>query len=573
MTAAGLYLIVVVVLGLAASAVRLPPLVGYLAAGLVLSAAGAPRLEVIGSLAELGLALLLFKVGLRLRPWPLMRRRLLATAATSTAVLTCLGVGIVAAVAAVLEPLEAPSPAGALLVGFALALSSVAVPVRLLEARDDTRAVYGRLVSGVLVLQVVAAVLLLTILRAPAPSPWAGALIALWPVSRLLGAVLDRIDHREMRTLFGIATALVLGYALFEAVAVDGRLGALVIGALLARHPAAKELGGALSTVEDALVACLFVSIGLATTLSVSSGLLAVVMLAAMPLRPAVHAAVVRAGRMRRRTSVLSGLLLSPYSEMALVLVAVGIDLGLLDRAWAPGVALGVSLSFIVSAAVNRAPARLVRRLSEAVPRRPRDSIHPEDRPLDLTEVSAVVFGMGRVGRSTYTRLYDDGMTGVLGIDNDATKVAALRRRGFNVLEADATDQGFWERLDAVHATTAVLAIHEPGANVNVLEWLNRSSFDGEVLAVARTDDEARALRRAGADTVLNIEDALGSAVAQAITTGDAPQGFDSGSEPAADGQDHSDGQPENARPRDPRDGVTDRATGRFSPEPTPAAG
>lgn len=545
MTAAGLYLVSVVVLGLAAAALRLPPLVGFLTAGLVLSAAGAPRLEVVGSLADLGLALLLFKVGLRLRPWPLMRREVLGSALVSTTLLTVLGAAVVLAVAAVSGSVDAPGLPGLLLIGLALALSSVAVPVRLLEARDDTRAVYGRVVSGVLVLQVLGAVLLLTIVRAPAPSPWAAALVVLWPGSRLLGAVLDRIDHREMRTLFGITTALVLGYALFEAVGVDGRLGALVTGALLARHPSAKELAGALSTIEDVLIACLFVSIGLAASLSVASALLAAAMVAVLPLRSAVHTAVVRAGRMRRRTSVLSGLLLGPYSEMALVLVAVGIDLDLLDRAWAPGVALGVALSLTASAVVNRAPARLVRSLSEALPRRPRDDIHPADRPLDLTDVSAVVFGMGRVGRSTYTRLYEDGMTGVLGIDNDAAKVTSLRRRGFNVLEADATDQEFWERLDAVHATTAVLAIHEPGANVNVLEWLNRSSFDGEVLAVARTDDEARALRRAGADTVLNIEDGLGSAVAQAVTTGRAPQGFDSAAaspEQAADPEDRETG-------------------------------
>ena len=128
-----------------------------------------------------------------------------------------------------------------------------------------------------------------------------------------------------------------------------------------------------------------------------------------------------------------------------------------------------------------------------------------------------VVFGMGRVGRATYNRLYADGETGVLGIDSDASKVEALAERGFNILEADATDQEFWDRLDAVHATKAVLAMSDPGANVRILEWLNRSDFEGRVIAVATYDDEADALRRAGVDAVINLYDGLGDALARAV--------------------------------------------------------
>ena len=124
---------------------------------------------------------------------------------------------------------------------------------------------------------------------------------------------------------------------------------------------------------------------------------------------------------------------------------------------------------------------------------------------------------MGRVGRATYNRLYADGETGVLGIDSDASKVEALAERGFNILEADATDQEFWDRLDAVHATKAVLAMSDPGANVRILEWLNRSDFEGRVIAVATYDDEADALRRAGVDAVINLYDGLGDALARAV--------------------------------------------------------
>ena len=173
--------------------------------------------------------------------------------------------------------------------------------------------------------------------------------------------------------------------------------------------------------------------------------------------------------------------------------------------------------SFIVSSIVNRRPAGLVRRMTGRIPHRPSSTLHPEERPLNLLGVRTVVFGMGRVGRATYNRLYADGETGVLGIDNDASKVETLAKQGYNILEADATDQEFWDRLDAVHATKAVLAMSEPGANVRVLEWLNRSSFEGRVIAVATFDDEADTMRRAGVDAVINMYDGLGDALARAV--------------------------------------------------------
>ena len=167
----------------------------------------------------------------------------------------------------------------------------------------------------------------------------------------------------------------------------------------------------------------------------------------------------------------------------------------------------------------NRGPARLVRTLTARIPHRCDHTLHPEEQPVDLAGVQTVVFGMGRVGRATYTRLVADGESGVLGIDNDASKVERLGRAGLRVMEADATDQDFWERLDAVHATKAVLAMPEPGANLHVLEWLERSSFEGRVIAVARWDDEAAEMRRCGVDAVINAYDGLGAALAEAVET------------------------------------------------------
>ena len=486
-----IYLLAVVVLGFAATLLRLPPLVGFLAAGFVLGASDLPNLDFVQTLGDLGVAVLLFTIGLKLDPRVLARREVAGTAAIALVLLTTLSAALVVPLLLVGLWVDTVTPAGAVALCFALSFSSTVVVVKLLEDRDDAASLYGRIAIGVLV--------------------------ALWPASGLFGKVLNRIDHREMRTLFGMSMALLPGYLLFDILGLDGDLGALIMGALLASHPAAKELSSALFTIKELLLVGFFLAIGMDGVPGAGAFVLAAALLLLLPVRALVYAVVVRLMRMRRRTSVMTGLAMTAYSEFALIVVSVAVRQKLLGGGWTAAVSLALALSFIVSSIVNRRPAGLVRRMTGRIPHRPSSTLHPEERPLNLLGVRTVVFGMGRVGRATYNRLYADGETGVLGIDNDASKVETLAKQGYNILEADATDQEFWDRLDAVHATKAVLAMSEPGANVRVLEWLNRSSFEGRVIAVAAFDDEAETMRRAGVDAVINMYDGLGDALAQAV--------------------------------------------------------
>ncbi|PRC58818.1 potassium transporter Kef, partial [Mycobacterium sp. ITM-2017-0098] len=82
------------------------------------------------------------------------------------------------------------------------------------------------------------AVVFLTATSGHLPSPWALALVLLWPLTRILRMIWSRLGHGGMQSLFGIVMALVPGYALFSSVGIKGDLGALIIGMLLASHPA-----------------------------------------------------------------------------------------------------------------------------------------------------------------------------------------------------------------------------------------------------------------------------------------------------------------------------------------------
>ena len=510
-----IYLCAVVVLGFTATLLRLPPLVGFLAAGFVLGASHVPSLDFVHVLGELGVAVLLFMIGLKVDLRILARREVVGTSLAAMAALTALGSALIGGLLLIGLRVDSVTPPGVLVLGFALSFSSTVVVVKLLEERDDVSSLYGRIAIGVLVLQDIAAVVYMTLVSDHMPSPWAVLLVGLWPASRLLGKVLDRIDHREMRTLFGMSMALLPGYLLFSLLGIDGDLGALIMGALFASHPAAKELSSALFTIKELLLVGFFLSIGLGGVPGPGAFVLAGVLLMLLPLRAAVYTLLVRAFRMRRRTSVLTGLSMTAYSEFALIVVAVAVEHAFLGQEWTAAISLALALSFIASSVINHRPARLVRRMTDLLPPRCPTRLHPEERPLDLTGVRTVVFGMGRVGRATYHRLIEDGEEGVLGIDSDITKVEELVEQGLRVIEADATDQSFWEKLDAVHATKAVLAMPEPGANLHVLDWLERSRFEGRVLAIARFDDEAQAMCEWGVDAVFNIYDSVGTALAE----------------------------------------------------------
>lgn len=519
-----LHLVTVVLLGFLAALLHLPPLVGFITAGFVLGATGVETLPWLSTVGDLGAALLLFSIGLDLDLRTLGRKVIAGTAAVTMAVITAvtaLVVGLVVLVAGLTVGATAGWGA-ALLVGFALASSSTIVIMKILEDRDDASALYGRVAVGTSILQDTTSIVLLVLISGQAPSPWALALVLLVPAARAVGWLLRRVQHREVLMLLGITLALMPGYELFELVGLPGTLGALVVGALLASHPSAAELAASFRPVQELFLVAFFVSIGTAGLPGPGAVVMALVLVVLLPLRSAAYTGVLWLMRLRHRSAVLTGLAVASYSELALVVAGVGVGQGVLGPEWLQSLSLAVALSFVVASVVNKRASGLVRRVSHALPDHGEDALHPAEAPVDLAGVRAVVFGMGRVGRATYRRLLADleperpGTIPVMGVDSDADKVERLTGLGLNVVEGDATDTDFWARLGSGEVRTAVLAMSEPGANLAVLDWIEHHGFAGEVLAVARFNDEAAQMHARGVDAVVNLYDGVGEALAEA---------------------------------------------------------
>lgn len=516
MVTAAIFLVTAVAAGLGAVLLRLPPLVGFLVAGFVLHAVGVEEPGYLETLADLGVTLLLFGIGLKLDVRTLLRKDVWLTTVAHLAVSVAIAVGFLGLLGVLGFSMVGGEELGVLaLLGLAVSFSSTVFVVKVLDGRSDQSALYGRIAIGVLVMQDLVAVVFLSVASDHPPSPWALALVLLVPGAWLLRKIWSRTGHGELQALFGVAVALGPGYALFDAVGLKGDLGALVLGMLLAGHPAATELSRTLFTVKELLLVGFFVSIGFSGALTWQAGLIGVLLLLMLPLQAVVTAVLLRLMRLRKRTAILTGLVLANYSEFGLIVVAVGSDAGLLHDEWLVVLAVAVAASFVLSSAVNTRGNELAIRLARRFPSRPNEWLHPEEQLIDVSGAEALVLGMGRVGRGAVRQLREDYGMDVMGVEHDPARVAALRREGITVVQADATDIEFWGRVRSAGAVRlAILAMPFHAANLIALSQLRASGFDGTVAAVARYDDDVAELERHGADAVFHLYGTAGQALA-----------------------------------------------------------
>ncbi|GHE20434.1 cation:proton antiporter family protein [Halomonas urumqiensis] len=502
--------------GLAAIAVRLPPLVGFLAGGFVLNGLGYDQTPLLELVANVGVTLLLFTIGLKLDVRTLLRRDVWGSASLHMAGSSLMFMGLLALLKwAGIGLLGTTGWQTLLLLGFALSFSSTVFVIKVLEKRSETQTAYGRLAIGVLIMQDIFAVVFITASSGELPSPWALGLVLLIPLAPALRHLLDRMGHGEMQMLFGMLLALVLGYALFDAVGVKGDLGALIIGLLLAPHPAAQALARSMFNLKELLLVGFFLSIGLTAMPTWDLVGAAVVLVVVLPLKSLLYQLVFMRFPMRHRTSLLATLGLTNYSEFGLIVGTIAVASGWLSEQWLVVISLAVAISFAVSAILNAASENLYRWLEARLPERDPGKLAPSDRPIEVGDAQAVVLGMGRIGRSVYRRLHKEYGLRVLGIDSNPQSVKRLDALGFNILEGDAVDSDFWDKLlMSTSVELVVLAMPHHAGNLFALKQLRSREFQGRITAVVEFPEEIEPIRALGANAVFHVYDEAGRALA-----------------------------------------------------------
>ncbi|WP_439577249.1 cation:proton antiporter [Elioraea sp.] len=533
------------VVGLLGVAARQPLIVSFIAVGILVGPSGFGIVTggiVIETLARLGIALLLFLVGLKL-DIGLIRSfgRVAVATGLGQVAFTSVG-GFLICLALGMGAVES------LYVAVALTFSSTIIIVKLLSDKREIDALHGRIALGFLIVQdicVVVAMIVLSAFDAAAGEGGATALawalgggIALILVAALFmqylaEPLLVRMAREpELLVVFAIGWAAV-GAAAADAVGLSKELGGLLAGVSLGSTSVRESIAARLAPLRDFLLLFFFLQLGglfdfsaIADRLG-EAAILSVFVLVGNPLIVMVIMGVMG---YRKRTSFLAGLTVAQISEFSLVFIALGHALGHVGLE-AVGlttlvgiVTIGLSTYMIVYSAT------LYRWCERSLGVFERRRALREDHLAEAGETPqrpVILCGLGRYGTAIAERLAARGV-GFLGVDFDPEAVRAFQRRGWPAIYGDVSDPIFVAHLPLTSAEWVVVAVpHAVGVlgyadtNDALVGGLRQAGFRGRIALTANFPVEEARLRGLGADTVLSpFADAAEEAVDRILGLG-----------------------------------------------------
>jgi CPA2 family monovalent cation:H+ antiporter-2 len=534
------------ILGFIAKRLGLPALVGYLIAGVMIGPATpgfVADLDLSRQLAEIGVMLLMFGVGLHLSLEDLLavRRIALPGALVQIAVATALG----AAVAA----LWGWSPGAGIMFGLALSTASTVVLLRSLESRGLLDSINGRIAVGWLVVEDLAMVLALVLL--PSLSQWLGGdagagLVAetndrslLTTITLTLGKVgvfvalmlvvgkrlfpwllwqVARTGSRELFTLCVIAAAVGIAYGAAALFGVSFALGAFFAGMVMRESPLSHRAANESLPLRDAFSVLFFVSVGmLFDPAMLLREPVRLVMVVAIILLGKTLAAflIVLAFRYPLNTALTVSASLAQIGEFSFILAGLGVSLNLLpiegQSLILAGAVISIALNPLIFSTIEPLQAwiRSRSRLARALERR--------DDPLaelpwtvdqNLLTGHVVIVGHGRVGGRIADALIARGVPIVVAEQNREV-VERLRERGVPAVSGDASDPMVLVQAHIVRARMLVIAVSDAFRARKMIEIARTLKPDVETVVRTHSDEEAELLRKEKAGMVFMGEHEL----------------------------------------------------------------
>ncbi|NOR87353.1 MAG: potassium transporter Kef [Bacteroidales bacterium] len=502
------------VAGYFAKKINLPPLIGFLATGFLLNFSGVSQGNItIHAMAELGVMLLLFNIGLKINIKSLFHKEIWATASIHT-LLTTLAFGSLIAIISTLgigyfTPVSFQT---ALIIGFALSFSSTVFTIKILEERGEVSSFHGNTAIGILVIQDVLAVVFLTVSKSQWPSIWAlGLPIYLWLIRYLLYRLLKTIDHGELLTLFGFFAAFVAGAMSFDLVGIKPDLGALIMGVMLGQHTRAKELSSHMAGYKDFFLIAFFFEIGLSGLPNWTMVFVALVLVVLGVFKTGLFMYLFTRFNLRARTSLLASLSLSTYSEFGLIIAAIGVQAGWMSNSWLVTLALALSFSFVLASPFNYRAHHIFDRFKPRLMRLNTCKVHPDDEPTNLGDAEYLICGMGRIGRSVYRQLLKDKQGKIIGIDYGLDIVESTNKAGKNVIWGDVTDSNFWQNVDLSKIKMIFISFTNHSSNLNTSMEIHKFLPEGiKVGSVCEFRDQAKELHEYGVDFIYNYREQIG---------------------------------------------------------------
>jgi Kef-type K+ transport system membrane component KefB/Trk K+ transport system NAD-binding subunit len=501
---------------------RQPLIVAFIGAGILVGPSVLGFItsgEEIELLADMGIALLLFVVGLKLDLHTIktMGKVALATGLGQVAftsvfgflIARALGIGVVESV----------------YVAVALTFSSTVIIVKLLTDKREIDSLHGRIAVGFLIVQDIVVVLVMIALSAfGSGSTEEGSLAAnlllvagkgvaflagLALLTRfVLSWLLSRLARsQELMMLFAITWAVALA-AIAAMLGFSMEVGAFLAGVSLAFTRFRENLATRLTVVRDFLLLFFFLQLGARLDLSLLGaevGKATVFSVFVLMGNPLIVMIIMGLMGYRKRTSFLAGLTVAQISEFSLILAALGLSLGHIGTSTLGLITLVGLITITLSTYLILYSGPLYARLSpllsvfeRKIPQRELS----EDSDIDLPRVDVILVGLGRYGGAIADHLLERGRQ-IVGVDFDPQTLAVFRRKGVPVVYGDATDPDILDHLPLERTRWVVNTTPGRDSNIVLLKLLQETGFGGRVVLTAHVEAEQIEFKAAGADLVL----------------------------------------------------------------------
>lgn len=533
----GVAVAVALLFGAIAVRLRQPAIVGYLLAGVAIgpfTPGYVSDAAEIAALAEVGIILLLFALGVEFSIRDLARVQRVALPGALVQVAVVAGVGTVAA-------LGFGFPfVGGLVIGAALSISSTVVVLKVLVDRGQLDALHGRTAIGWMVVQDLLTILFIALLPPLAGDDLVGPFLfaalrtaAFLGVAYLVGTrvlpwilrTISRLGSPELFLLVVFATALLTAFISSALFGLSLALGAFVAGLIVSESEVSHQAAGEITPFRDLFAVLFFVSVGMLVdpgALVADLPALAVLALVAIGSKATVSILLGRSLGLPGRSAILLGATIAQVGEFSFLLAEGGLDLGILDgRGY--NLVLGVAVLSIIgtpflAAGGERVALRVERRRDGgAVPRRLEpvpavEGARPESRGEAalgdgeaVDRPAIVVLGAGRVGRVVIRAVRQRGFRCV-AVDRDQRRLEEAAALGAATLFGDAASLAILERAGLARARVLIVAIGDPLAARLAIERARAINPRLSVVSRAHGKGEIADLLEAGATRVADPE-------------------------------------------------------------------
>lgn len=490
-----------------------PTILGFIVAGLLIGPVfGVVKDKaLLGNFSELGIALLLFIIGIELDIKRIRQLGITSLAVGFLQVVVTTVISYFVALAVGFSQLQAAY------IGLIVTFSSTMVVVKLLSDKNELDSLHGELVLGILLVQDLLAVFAMALLTtvgnfsAAALAKIAGEGAVLIASALVAGYALNKVLKYAVRSkelLFIFALSVCMIFAAWAAfLDYSLAIGAFIAGIILGNTQYNYEIAGKVKPLRDFFLTIFFVSLGMQLTLDNSNGLLVKTAAAAIlvvVLKPIITFIITKLLKFGNRTALLASIQLGQVSEFSLILVAAGISLGHIGNEFFSITAFLAMITFALTAYAIKFDNKIYSALSpflRTFEKLSKKEEHLTSLPPKL-KGHVIIFGVYKMGGKIIKLLRQKKEKFVV-VDYNPEKTRDLIKHGVNCI---CSDMGNWDIDEMLHypdARAIVSTIRDKDNNLALISRIRSSGSKASIIAAAFSEEEASELYRKGADFVM----------------------------------------------------------------------